>query len=239
MAPPILPAIILAGGRATRMGGGDKSLLMLAGRPLMGHVIARLKPQCTPHPPIYQRNRQATEAYLHTLCAKKIQAGQILLAGFDFPFGFPGNFAAQITGSQNPLALWEHYAALLVDAPNQNNRFDLANSLNQRFPGIGPFWFNATRQPLPDLPHKGTYRTHHGLPEKRLCETFTRGAFSCWQLGGAGAICSQAITGMASLSRLCAAFPDKIAIWPFEPLTKPITLVEVWPSLYTTEICAA
>jgi molybdopterin molybdotransferase len=98
---------------------------------------------------------------------------------------------------------------------------------------------HATRQPLPDLPHKGTYRTHHGLPEKRLCETFTRGAFSCWQLGGAGAICSQAITGMASLSRLCAAFPDKIAIWPFEPLTKPITLVEVWPSLYTTEICAA
>jgi molybdopterin molybdotransferase len=44
---------------------------------------------------------------------------------------------------------------------------------------------------------------------------------------------------MASLSRLCAAFPDKITIWPFEPLTKPITLVEVWPSLYTTEIRAA
>lgn len=52
------------------MGGGDKALLMLAGRPLMGDVIARLKAQCTPHPPIYQRNRQVTEAYLHTLCAK-------------------------------------------------------------------------------------------------------------------------------------------------------------------------
>lgn len=42
------PAIILAGGRATRMGGGDKGLLMLAGKPLLAHVIARLMPQCTP-----------------------------------------------------------------------------------------------------------------------------------------------------------------------------------------------
>ncbi|QCO55310.1 molybdenum cofactor guanylyltransferase MobA [Pseudorhodobacter turbinis] len=43
-----LPAIILAGGKATRMGGGDKGLLLLAGRPLLSHVIARLAPQCAP-----------------------------------------------------------------------------------------------------------------------------------------------------------------------------------------------
>ena len=43
-----LPAIILAGGRATRMGGGDKGLLLLADQPLMAHVIARLAPQCDP-----------------------------------------------------------------------------------------------------------------------------------------------------------------------------------------------
>jgi molybdopterin-guanine dinucleotide biosynthesis protein A len=42
-----LPAIILAGGRATRMGGGDKALVQLGGRPLISHVIARLAPQCT------------------------------------------------------------------------------------------------------------------------------------------------------------------------------------------------
>ncbi|SEM77752.1 molybdenum cofactor guanylyltransferase [Loktanella fryxellensis] len=38
--------VILAGGRATRMGGGDKGLLMLRERPLIGHVIDRLTPQC-------------------------------------------------------------------------------------------------------------------------------------------------------------------------------------------------
>ena len=37
--------LILAGGRATRMGGGDKGRLMLAGRPLIARVIDALGPQ--------------------------------------------------------------------------------------------------------------------------------------------------------------------------------------------------
>ena len=37
--------VILAGGQATRMGGGDKGLLPLAGAPILGHVIDRLRPQ--------------------------------------------------------------------------------------------------------------------------------------------------------------------------------------------------
>jgi molybdopterin-guanine dinucleotide biosynthesis protein A len=38
--------VILAGGRATRMGGGDKGLREVGGRRLIDHVIARLGPQC-------------------------------------------------------------------------------------------------------------------------------------------------------------------------------------------------
>jgi molybdopterin-guanine dinucleotide biosynthesis protein A len=37
--------VILAGGLSRRMGGGDKPLLPLAGRPLLAHVIERLRPQ--------------------------------------------------------------------------------------------------------------------------------------------------------------------------------------------------
>jgi len=37
-----LPGIILAGGRATRMGGGDKGLLDLGGQPVLARVIAQL-----------------------------------------------------------------------------------------------------------------------------------------------------------------------------------------------------
>ena len=38
--------VILAGGRATRMGGGDKGLRHLGDRRLIDHVIDRLAPQC-------------------------------------------------------------------------------------------------------------------------------------------------------------------------------------------------
>jgi molybdopterin-guanine dinucleotide biosynthesis protein A len=37
--------VILAGGLASRMGGGDKGLLMLGGAPILTHVIDRLEPQ--------------------------------------------------------------------------------------------------------------------------------------------------------------------------------------------------
>lgn len=37
---------VLAGGLATRMGGGDKTLRELHGRPLLAHILTRLAPQC-------------------------------------------------------------------------------------------------------------------------------------------------------------------------------------------------
>ena len=40
-----LLGVILAGGQASRMGGGDKSLLPLAGKRVIDHVLERLRPQ--------------------------------------------------------------------------------------------------------------------------------------------------------------------------------------------------
>ena len=40
--------VILAGGEARRMGGGDKGLTLLGGRPLLAHVIERLGPGAAP-----------------------------------------------------------------------------------------------------------------------------------------------------------------------------------------------
>ncbi|GLS42115.1 molybdenum cofactor guanylyltransferase MobA [Methylobacterium brachythecii] len=45
MTQPIL-GLILAGGLARRMGGGDKPLLRLGGRTLLDRVVERLSPQC-------------------------------------------------------------------------------------------------------------------------------------------------------------------------------------------------
>ena len=48
MTSPDITGVVLAGGLARRMGGGDKALLELGGRPILAHVIERLGPQVGP-----------------------------------------------------------------------------------------------------------------------------------------------------------------------------------------------
>jgi len=43
--PPPVIGLLLAGGQSRRMGGGDKSLRLLAGRPLLAHIVERVAPQ--------------------------------------------------------------------------------------------------------------------------------------------------------------------------------------------------
>jgi molybdopterin-guanine dinucleotide biosynthesis protein A len=43
---PVTPAVLLAGGLARRMGGGDKPMRRIGGRTILERVIARLEPQC-------------------------------------------------------------------------------------------------------------------------------------------------------------------------------------------------
>jgi molybdenum cofactor guanylyltransferase len=45
---PDIPGVLLAGGLARRMGGGDKPMRTIAGKTILERVIARLKPQCSP-----------------------------------------------------------------------------------------------------------------------------------------------------------------------------------------------
>jgi len=43
--PPRIAAVVLAGGEGRRMGGADKGLLIWQGKPLVDHVLARLRAQ--------------------------------------------------------------------------------------------------------------------------------------------------------------------------------------------------
>ena len=54
-----ITGVILAGGRATRMGGVDKGLVLLDGRPLAAHVLAALRPQVSTTLINANRNLQA------------------------------------------------------------------------------------------------------------------------------------------------------------------------------------
>jgi len=46
MTPDPTPGLLLAGGLARRMGGGDKPMKTIGGRTILDRVIARLGPQC-------------------------------------------------------------------------------------------------------------------------------------------------------------------------------------------------
>lgn len=186
--------------------------------------------------PAYQRNRQVAEAAIAGLIEREGAAGRRLLIGFDFPFGYPKGFAERVVGRADPLALWDWFAANLTDTPTANNRFELAGRLNALFPGTGPFWFNGVKRDIAHLPRKGRDRAAHGLPERREAERRAKGAFALWQMGGAGAVGGQAMTGMAALSRLRARFPGRIAVWPYQLLDRPVAFVEIWPSLIADRI---
>jgi molybdopterin molybdotransferase len=175
----------------------------------------------------YHRNRTVVLEWLTETLRAEVAAGRRVLAGFDFPFGYPSGFATAVVGRPEPLALWDRFAR---DLPEGADRYAYAASLNRLFPGTGPFWFGP--EGVPDLPRKGTAREGHGLPEKRRAESRAKGAFSCWQLGGAGAVGSQALTGMATLARLRQRLGADASVWVLEDRDDaPVLLAEVWPSL--------
>ena len=138
--------------------------------------------------PIYFSSRQAFEDWVTPFLASEVAAGRRVLAGFDFPFGYPAGFAKTVTGSDDPFALWAWFADHIVDEAKSNNRFDIAGQLNTMTDGTGPFWGNGLKRDIADLPRKGLARDPNPFPEKRMVEGHAKGSFTCWQMAGAGAV---------------------------------------------------
>jgi hypothetical protein len=112
--------------------------------------------------------------------------------------------------------------------------------MNTALPGVGPFWGRPATMVAPGVPEKGSARTGHGLPERRLVEERVRGAQPCWKLYTTGSVGSQALLGVARLVRLRAA--TGAAVWPFDtglrPPQAPVVLAEVYPSLLDAAVKA-
>ncbi len=181
--------------------------------------------------PIYFRNRQLVEVWLADLLETEISAGRRVLAGFDFPFGYPAGFGKAVAGPDDPFALWQWFAEHISDTPKANNRFDVAATLNSMFAGIGPFWGNGLSRDIAGLPRKGLARTANPFAERRQVETHAKGSFTCWQLSGAGAVGSQVMMGLPMLHRLRESFAADLSVWPFEAPDTPVVIAEIWPSL--------
>ena len=76
-----ITGLVLAGGRGSRMGGADKGLQPLQGRPLAQHAIERLRPQVGPLWVSANRNAGAYAALGVPVCADTVPGQPGPLAG--------------------------------------------------------------------------------------------------------------------------------------------------------------
>lgn len=191
--------------------------------------------------------RHAAKTLLRDLLDDAMQRGERVLAGFDFPFGYPAGFAARLGLAGTPpwRAVWDEISALLTDdTRNRNNRFEVGAVFNRRVSGGRfPFWGCPAR-----FSHEFLGPTHHrghdrdDLAEKRLIDTWMVGAQPCWKLAYTGSVGSQALTGIPIVRALRddPAWADRARIWPYETgFARPdgarrreaqIVFAEVWPS---------
>ncbi|MEQ6248886.1 gephyrin-like molybdotransferase Glp [Sulfitobacter sp. HNIBRBA3233] len=189
--------------------------------------------------PVYCRTRAEAEAWITELVATERGAGRRLLATFDFPFAYPRGFARRVTGSDDPFALWDWFAARITDAPDgSNNRFDVAEGLNALFDGPGPFWGKSHRDRWPGIPYRKAGVVYDTVPEKRHCDTASMTSSSCFQLFYNPTVGSQMMMGLPMLSRLRGL--DGVRVWPFEETQDaPVVLAEIWPGLIERAVKSA
>ena len=182
----------------------------------------------------YVRTRHEAEAMLLAL----LREGGRQLVGFDFPLGYPQGLARRLTGLASARALHGWLANCVTDGPdNRNNRFDVADAINRRLGGPGPFWGRPKARALTHLPfRKEVDYPALGLAEKRRVERENPPAKPVWQLLGAGSVGSQALLGIPVVDRL--ARTTGAAVWPFGAL-RDLTIAEVYPSLLSGPVTAS
>jgi molybdopterin-guanine dinucleotide biosynthesis protein A len=79
----MITGLILAGGQGSRMGGVDKGLQLLGGKPMVAHVIARLQPQVDEVLINANRNAESYARFGHRVIADEIPGFAGPLAGFE------------------------------------------------------------------------------------------------------------------------------------------------------------
>jgi molybdopterin-guanine dinucleotide biosynthesis protein A len=100
-----ISAVLLAGGQGSRMGGIDKGLVELAGRPMAAHALARLAPQVDELLINANQNRERWRTFGYPV--------------FSDDFGGAGGFCGPLAGLQAALMRARHPLVLSVpcDSP--------------------------------------------------------------------------------------------------------------------------
>lgn len=142
--------IILAGGRATRMGGGDKGLLPLGKSTLLSHVIDRLEPQVAEMALNANGDASRFGSFGLPVVADSVEgfAGPLagVLAGLDWAADQGGEAVVSVA-ADTPFFPCDLVPRLLLEAEGMAHPLVLAATPDGRHPTFG-LWPMALRNDL-------------------------------------------------------------------------------------------
>lgn len=142
--------VILAGGLATRMGGGDKGLLELGGKPILAHVIERLAPQVAALALNANGDPGRFGAFGLPVIPDSIEgfAGPLagVLAGLDWAMDQGGEHIVTVA-ADTPFFPADLVPRLLQAAESEGKPIALARTADGRHPTFG-LWPVALREDL-------------------------------------------------------------------------------------------
>ncbi len=149
--------VILAGGLASRMGGGDKGLLPLGGSTILSHVLERLKPQVAGLALNANGDPARFDAFGLPILSDSIEgyAGPLagVLAGLDWAAG-QGASHIVTAAADTPFLPADLVPRLLLATEREGKPIALATTENGRHPTFG-LWPVALRDDLRDALAEG------------------------------------------------------------------------------------
>lgn len=195
--------------------------------------------------------RRGAESWLLQELAAAAAAGERVLAGMDFPYGYPTGFAAALGLSGDPWRATRSYLTgnIVDDHDNRSNRFEVASDISLALGRRAPFWGRPQHLSLPGLSARKDVAYHDTeqpdrLPEWRGVERTLRdrGASPqpAWKLAYTGSVGSQTLLGVPVVQRLRnhESLRDVSHVWPFEVLvpdlpagSRAVAHAEIWPSI--------
>ncbi len=192
--------------------------------------------------------RHAAMEQLADILSDMVARDRVVLAGFDFAFGYPAGFARQLRPTDGTWrGVWKEIAGRVRDAgDNVNNRFEVAAAFNETVSGGAfPFWGcpgAAAGTTLTKARPAGYGEAT--LREYRLADRAAKGPQPVWKMAYSGSVGGQTLVGIAALQRLRHHpwIGDVARVWPFETglvaLERPgaggwrVLFAEIYPSAF-------
>ncbi len=146
-----IAGVILAGGLSRRLGGGDKCLRLLAGRPILAHIVERLRPQVDALALNANGDPARVAAFGLPVVADSIAgfAGPLagILAGLDWAAGRSGITHVATAAADAPFLPLDLVDRLRRSLEEEGSDLACARSAARAHPVFG-LWPVALREPL-------------------------------------------------------------------------------------------